>query len=248
MTQKDKYKLYLGDCLEVMDKLIEEGIVFDAIITDPPYGTTSCKWDSIIPLNEMWDRLNKLIKDDGTIVLFGSQPFSSELVHSNISMFRHEWIWGKDKSGNFMNCKFEPMKIHEHVLVFGKKKGTYNPIMELREEKNKRKNKPRVNTSNIITTKEFETKISKGDSDYKYPTSIKKFNSVRKGQHSCQKPIDWMEYLVKTYTNENDLILDFTMGSGSTGVAALNLNRRFIGIELEEKYFEIAKQRIELIK
>lgn len=208
-------------------------------------GTTACKWDSVIPLDEMWKRINKLIKPNSTILFFASQPFSSELIHSNINMFRHEWIWQKDKSGNFMNCKFEPMKIHEHIIVFGKQKGTYNPIMEKREEKNKRNNKPRVNKNNIISTKEFETKESRGNSDYKYPTSIKKFNSVRRGVHSTQKPVDLLEYLIKTYTNEGDLVLDFTMGSGSTGVGCIHLNRRFIGIELDKNYFNITKERIE---
>ena len=290
-VETDKYKLYRGDCLEVMDELIKEDILVDAIITDPPYGTTACKWDSIIPFNTyivvkegkryktlykdefmlkkfkeginikeaekeweenskegMWDKINKLIKDNSTMLFFASQPYCSKLIHSNIDIFRHEWIWQKDKSGNFMNCKFEPMKIHEHILVFGRQKGVYNPIMELREEKNKRNNKPRINTSNIISTKKFETKESRGNSDYKYPTSIKKFNSVRNGVHPTQKPVDLLEYLIKTYTSEGDLVLDFTMGSGSTGVACLNTNRRFIGIELDEKYFNIAKQRLENIK
>ena len=240
----ENYKLYNGDCLKIMDKLIEQGVEMDAIITDPPYGSTACKWDSVIPFDEMWKRLNKLIKKDGVILFFASQPFCSELIHSNINMFRHEWIWHKDKSGNFMNCKFEPMKVHEHIIVFGKQKGTYNPIMELREEKNKRKNKPRVNTSNILSTKVFETKESKGNSDYKYPTSIKFFNSVRRGFHPTQKPIELLEYLVRTYTNEGELILDFTMGSGSTGVACLNTDRKFIGIELDENYFDTAINRI----
>ena len=154
-----------GDCLELMKEIPDKSI--DMILCDLPYGTTACKWDSVIPFNEMWEKIDKLIKDNGTILFFASQPFCSELIHSNINMFRHEWIWQKDKSGNFMNCKFEPMKVHEHIVVFGKHKGTYNPIMELREEKNKRKNKPRVNTSNIITTKEFETKESRGNLDYK---------------------------------------------------------------------------------
>ena len=244
MVENERYKLYQGDCLEVMDGLISLGVKFDAIITDPPYGTTACKWDSVIPFDKMWERVNKLIKDDGTILFFASQPFCSKLIHSNINMFRHEWIWKKDKSGNFMNCKFEPMKIHEHIVVFGKRKGTYNPIMELREEKNKRKNKPRINSNNIISTKHFETKESRGNSDYKYPTSIKQFNSVRRGLHPTQKPVDLLEYLIKTYTNEGDLVLDFTMGSGSTGVAALNTNRRFVGIELDEDYFNIAVERL----
>ena len=245
MIKTDRYELYQGDCLETMNELIKNNVQVDLILTDPPYGTIACKWDSVIPFDKMWDRCNKLIKDNGVILLFGSQPFCSELIHSNMNMFRHEWIWQKDKSGNFMNCRFEPMKIHEHILVFGNKKGTYNPIMELREEKNKRKNKPRVNTSNIISTKKFKTKESRGNSDYKYPTSIKKFNSVRKSLHPTQKPVDLLEYLIKTYTNENELVLDFTMGSGSTGVACLNTNRRFVGIELDENYFNIAKERIE---
>ena len=242
---EERYKLYNGDCLQVMDKLIEQGVKVDAIICDPPYGTTACKWDTIIPFDDMWERLNKLIKPNGAIILFGSQPFYTRLVNSNIKMFRHEWIWGKDKSGNFMNCKFEPMKVHECIAVFGKNKVTYNPIMEIRPEKNKRNNKPRINTSNIISTKTFETKVSKGNSDYKYPTSIKQFNSVRKGVHPTQKPVDLLEYLIKTYTNENEIVLDFTMGSGSTGVACMNTNRRFIGIELNNDYFEIGKNRIE---
>ena len=290
MFENKDYEIYLGDCLEVMDKLIKQGVKVDSIICDPPFGTTACKWDTIIPFNRyikvkegrkykilykdefmlkkfkegvnikeaekewkenskegMWDKVDKLIKDDSTILFFASQPFCTELIHSNINMFRHEWIWQKDKSGNFMNCKFEPMKVHEHILVFGKQKGVYNPIMEKREEKNKRKNKPRVNTSNIITTKEFETKESRGNSDYKYPTSIKKFNSVRRGFHPTQKPVDLLEYLIKTYTNECNIVLDFTMGSGSTGVACLNTNRKFIGIELDKEYFNITKDRLDNI-
>ena len=238
----EHYKLYLGDCLEIMKTIPNKSI--DCIICDLPYGVTWQKWDNIISFDEIWKHYNRIIRDNGAIVLFASQPFCSELIHSNINMFRHEWIWHKDKSGNFMNCKFEPMKVHEHIIVFGKQKGTYNPIMELREEKNKRKNKPRVNTSNILSTKVFETKESKGNSDYKYPTSIKFFNSVRRGFHPTQKPIELLEYLVRTYTNEGELILDFTMGSGSTGVACLNTDRKFIGIELDENYFDTAINRI----
>jgi site-specific DNA-methyltransferase (adenine-specific) len=140
------------------------------------------------------------------------------------------------------------MKTHEHILIFGKVKGTYNPIMELRDEKNKRNNKPRLNTSNIISTQEFYTKESKGSDNYKYPTSVKYFNSVRKGKHPTQKPVELLEYLIKTYTNENELVLDNCMGSGSTGVSCINTNRNFIGIELDENYFNIAQNRINAAK
>ena len=170
-------KIYNMDCLEGMKYIDDKSI--DMILCDLPYGTTACKWDVIIPFEPLWEQYERIIKDNGAIVLFGSEPFSSYLRLSNIKLYRHEWIWYKDKSGNFMNCKFEPMKVHENIIVFGKKKVTYNPIMELREEKNKRNNKPRLNTSNIIHTQKFFTKESKCNADYKYPTSVKYFNSVR---------------------------------------------------------------------
>ena len=217
----------------------------DMILCDLPYGTTACKWDLIIPFESLWNQYERIIKDKGVIALFGSQPFSSLLVASNIKLFRHEWIWNKDKSGNFMNCKFEPMKTHEHILIFGKVKGTYNPIMELRDEKNKRNNKPRLNTSNIISTQEFYTKESKGNDDYKYPTSVKYFNSVRKGKHPTQKPVELLEYLIKTYTNKGEIILDNCMGSGTTAIACINTNRNYIGFENDNPYYELANKRIE---
>lgn len=234
--------IYQGDCLELMNGIPNKSI--DMILCDLPYGTTACKWDTVIPFELLWKQYERVIKDDGIIALFGSQPFMTELIHSNIKMFRHEWIWNKDKSGNFMNCKFEPMKVHESIAIFGKKKGTYNPIMELREEKNKRNNKPRTNTSNIISTKEFYTEKSKGNSDYKYPTSVKYFNSVRKGLHSTQKPVELCEYLIKTYTNEGEIVLDNCMGSGTTAIACINTKRNYIGMELDENYFNIAQNRI----
>ena len=238
-------KIYNMDCLEGMKLIADKSI--DMILCDLPYGTTACKWDTVIPFKPLWEQYERIIKDNGVIALFGSQPFMSELIHSNIKLFRHEWIWNKDKSGNFMNCKFEPMKVHEIVAIFGKKKGTYNPQMEVREEKNKRKNKSRTNTSNIISTKEFYTQESNGNNDYKYPTSVKYFNSVRGGQHPAQKPIDLLEYLIKTYTNENELVLDNCIGSGSTAVACTNTNRNYIGFELEKKYYDIATERTKTI-
>ncbi len=224
-----------------MDKISDKSI--DMVLCDLPYGTTACKWDTIIPFDLLWRQYERIIKDNGVIALFGSQPFMSMLIHSNIKLFRHEWIWQKDKSGNFMNCKFEPMKVHESIAIFGKRKGTYLPVMELREEKNKRNNKSRLNTSNIISTQQFYTEKSRGNSDYKYPTSVKRFNSVRRGLHPTQKPIDLLEYLIKTYTNEDDLVLDNTAGVLSTGLACENLGRRWINIELDENYCELGKSR-----
>ena len=242
------WMLYEGDCLEIMPLLPDKSI--DMILCDLPYGTTACKWDTVIPFEPLWEQYERIIKDDGAVVLFGSEPFSSYLRLSNIKLYRHEWIWYKDKSGNFMNCKFEPMKVHENIIVFGKKKVTYNPIMELREEKNKRNNKPRLNTSNIIHTQKFFTKESKGSSDYKYPTSVKYFNSVRNGLHSTQKPVALFEYLIKTYTDEDDLVLDNCMGVGTTAIACINTNRNYIGFEWSPKephdeYYKKAIERIE---
>ena len=216
----------------------------DMILCDLPYGTTACKWDTIIPFEPLWEQYERVIKDDGVIALFGSNPFLSILITSNVKLFRHEWIWNKDKSGNFMNCKFEPMKVHEHVAIFGKKKSIYNPIMEIRDEKNKRKNKSRVNTSNIISTQEFYTHESKGNDDYKYPTSVKYFNSVRNGLHPTQKPVELMEYLISTYTNRGELVLDNCAGSSTTLVACQNLNRKGVGIELKKEYCDVSKIRL----
>jgi site-specific DNA-methyltransferase (adenine-specific) len=248
------YKLYQGDCLEVMDGLIEEGIKFDAIIADPPYGTTACKWDSVIPFDAMWERLNKLIKDNGAIVLFGSQPFTSELVHSNINNYKHYWIWDKEICGAFALAKKRPMIVTEEILVFSKNNNriNYYPIMEDAISKNIR---PVNLGSSVSEATPVSSGIAKSDKNYnpkkRYPKNIIKYSKYNKEcnqlnrVHPTQKPVEILEYLIKTYTNEGDLVLDFTMGSGSTGVACLNTNRKFIGIELDEKYFNIAKDRIE---
>ena len=235
--------LYCGDCLEIMPKLIQEGIKVDAIIADIPYGTTACKWDSVIPFEPMWDCLNQLIKDNGAIVLFGSQPFTSSLIMSNPKMFKYSWVWNKKIQGGFLNAKKQPLKIHEDIIVFNTK--TYNPQMI--EGKYRTKGK-RSKQSECFG----KTNLTYSDNNNKYyPKSILEDypNTDRKNKiHPTQKPIALMEYLIKTYTNENELVLDFTMGSGTTGVACKNLNRRFIGIEKDEKYFEIAKNRIESTK
>ena len=237
---KSNYSLFQGDCLEVMDYLIEQGIKIDAIITDPPYGTTRNKWDSIIPLDEIWKRLDKLVKSNGAIVLFAQTPFDKVLGASNLKMLRYEWIWNKKLGTGHLNAKKMPMKQHENILVFYKNLPTYNPQM--------REGKPYHKTPST-TSSNYGKQIAMGGTSNgeRYPISILDFsNANRKDRlHPTQKPVDLLEYLIKTYTNEGDLVLDFTMGSGSTGVACMNLNRKFIGIELDKKYFDIAKNRIE---
>jgi site-specific DNA-methyltransferase (adenine-specific) len=234
-----KIDLYKGDCLEVMDELIEQGVKVDAIITDPPYGTTACKWDSVIPFDEMWQRLNKLIKPNGAIVLFGSEPFSSALRMSNIKNYKYDWVWEKEQGANFMLMKYQPYKVHENILVFSNKTHFYNP--------QKTKGNPYISAKGLSgeavgNVKKVQTKNS-GD---RFPRSVQKFTTDKsKSKHPTQKPVALMEYLIKTYTNENELVLDFTCGSGSTLVGCLNTNRRGIGIEMDDKYFDIAKKRIE---
>ena len=236
----DNYQLYNGDCLEVMDYLIEQGVNVDCILTDPPYGTTQCKWDSIIPFDEMWERLNKLIKPNGAIVLFGSEPFSSNLRLSNLKDYKYDWVWEKPQGVNPLLAKKQPLNNIEYIHIFYKKQSIYNPQFEdgtpykITRDKNKR-----LCEINNHIFKETTT-INEGK---RYPKRILKFKRET-GMHPTQKPVALLEYLIKTYTNENEIVLDFTMGSGSTGVACMNLNRKFIGIELEERYFDIAINRI----
>jgi DNA modification methylase len=222
--------LMQGDCLERM-KEIPDGSV-DLVLCDPPYGTTACKWDSIIDLELMWDQLKRVIKPNGAIVLFGSEPFSSVLRVSNLKNFKYDWIWNKEKGANIGVLKHQPSKVHENISVFSYKTHIYNPLMEKRPEKNKRNNKPRFNKVGIQGEGNFFVEKSRGNLDFKYPTSVKFFNTVRGGIHPTQKPVELMEYMIKTYTNEDETVLDFTMGSGSTIKAALNTNRKSIGIEM----------------
>jgi DNA modification methylase len=244
--------LYKGDCLEVM-KDIPDGSI-DAIITDPPYGTTACKWDSVIDFELMWEQLNRIIKPNGAIVLFGSEPFSSALRMSNIKNYKYDWKWDKIRPSNFLNAKRQPLRRHEDVCVFYKKQCTYNRQFTEKDKKDQRPNERE-------TRKKFKNKKSQehtgehfvgfsDDWDYTKtnPQSIITFlkgeTKGSKFKHPTQKPTALMEYLIKTYTNENETVLDFTMGSGSTGVACKNTNRKFIGIEQDEKYFNIAEERI----
>jgi site-specific DNA-methyltransferase (adenine-specific) len=233
-----------GDCLEVMDELIHNGAKFDAIITDIPYGTTECKWDTIIPFDEMWNKLKKIRKDNTPIILFGKQPFTSYLNISNIDEFKYEIIWEKDKGTDFGNANRKPLNIHENISVFYKKQPKYNKIKDEGEpyiRKNKRNNgKEDLN----FKSDNSGTWINKGG---RTPTTVRKINRYsaggKKPLHPTQKPIELLEWLIKSYSNKNDIILDFTAGSMTTGLAAEQLNRRWICIEKEEKYCELGKQR-----
>ena len=232
--------LMQGDCLELL-KTIPDGSV-DMILTDPPYGTTACKWDSVIPFEPMWEQLKRIIKPNGAIVLFGSEPFSSALRMSNIKQYKYDWIWDKKAKGGFLNAKKRPLKQTENISVFNSK--IYFPIMEVRgKERTKGLYNKKKGDGDMVYGK-FEN-IGSFNNTY-YPSNILEFsNASQKGKvHPTQKPVALLEYLIKTYTQENETVLDFTMGSGSTGVAAKNLNRSFIGIELDETYFKIAKERI----
>jgi site-specific DNA-methyltransferase (adenine-specific) len=230
-------KVYLGDCLEVMKDIPDKSI--DMILCDLPYGTTACKWDTIIPFEPLWEQYKRIIKDNGAIVLTASQPFTSALVMSNIKMFKYEWIWDKDRSCGSVLAKIRPLKYHENVLVFCKSKEIYNPQMTKGKMQKKASGGKSDNYGNVP--------IVRYNSDTYYPRSIQTFKACHNmtGKvHPTQKPVALFEYLIKTYTNEGDLVLDNCMGSGTTGVACKNLNRHFIGIEKDKEYFKIAEHRI----
>lgn len=234
-----------GDCLEEMKKISDGSI--DLVLTDPPYGTTACKWDTIIPFEPMWEQLKRITKKNGAIVLFGSQPFTSALVMSNPKMFKYEWVWEKSHPTGFGSSKYNPLKYHENILIFSDGATTYNPQMT--------KGVPNHSMGKIVNGGKIESEsyikikaVQSQQSENKYPKSVQKVSNPRtKNMHPTQKPVALMEYLIKTYTNEGETVLDFTMGSGTTGVACKNLNRNFIGIELDETYYNIAKERIENI-
>lgn len=239
-------KLMRGDCLELM-KEIPAGSV-DMILTDPPYGTTACKWDSVIPFEPMWEQCRRLIKNSGVIALFGSEPFTSRLICSNLKEFKYNWIWQKNKCTGFLNAKKQPLNDHETISVFYKKQCTYNPQMTTAEKVYKRGFVVRDKDKNIQQSDNYGEQKSflQADNGIRYPKRIQYFdnNFTREQLHPTQKPVALLEYIIKTYTNEGDTVLDFTMGSGSTGVACVNTNRDFIGIELNEGYFAIAEKRI----
>lgn len=241
------YKLYCGDCLEIM-RDIPDGSV-DMILCDLPYGTTACKWDTIIPFELLWEQYKRIIKDYGAICLFANEPFASYLRISNIEQYKYDWTWEKENGTNFATVKYQPFRKTEKILVFGdfatsynkKRPKNYNPqFSEGKPYSIKRK----AGQREILHTGANKATTYDNLEGKRYPTDIVKFNN-EKGLHPTQKPVSLLEYLIKTYTNEGETVLDNCMGSGSTGVACINTNRNFIGIELDEKYFEIAKGRIE---
>lgn len=231
--------LRLGDCLQIM-KTIEDNSI-DAIITDPPYGTTACKWDSVIDFELMWEQLNRIIKPNGAIVLFGSEPFSSALRMSNINNYKYDWKWDKVIGSGFQVAKYKPMMRSEDICIFGTGgKVNYYPLKIKRDKPIK----------GYAVNNSLSNPLAKADKKvrtytHKNPTNILEYRKVKGTVHPTQKPIELMEYLIKTYTKEDETVLDFTMGSGSTMVACVSANRNGIGIEKDENYFNIAKKRVE---
>lgn len=229
-----------GDCLERM-KDIETGSV-DMVLADPPYGTTACKWDSVIPLGPMWEQLKRIIKPNGAIVMTATQPFTSALGASNLRELRYSWQWKKPHTGQ-LNAKRMPLKNFEDVLVFYSKQPTYNPQMSSGEPYVRGLRLSQAVSQECYGVQRAHATINEGG---RYPTQLLEFsNRLDAKFHPTQKPVALMEYLIKTYTNDGETVLDFTMGSGTTGVACANVNRKFIGIELDSGYFELAKSRIE---
>ncbi|MEB3220186.1 MAG: site-specific DNA-methyltransferase [Nostocales cyanobacterium 94392] len=237
-------KLYKGDCLLEMDK-IPDGSV-DLILADPPYGTTACKWDNVIPFGPMWAHIWRVLKPNGACVLFGSEPFSSLLITSELAFFKYSLIWEKTKVSHFAQAPYRFLSIFENLLIFSKggcsknakNKMIYNPQGVNDCEKICKGKAHSDHRPSSTVQKDYVQKKTN------YPKNILKFKSDNAKEHPTQKPVALLEYLIKTYTNENETVLDFTMGSGSTGVACVNTNRNFIGIEMDDKYFEIAEKRI----
>lgn len=246
--------LYRGDLFEECKKIDDKSI--DAIITDLPYGTTACAWDAIIPFDKMWEAIERLLKPNAPFITTSSQPFTSALVMSNPSWFKYEWIYQKIAGSNFAQAKYQPMKEHESVLVFCDGRANYYPIKEPRKGSGLERTKYSYNPSNTgkrdtIGGFEMTHANHNGNNELRYPSSVQLFNnraSGDRGLHPTQKPVALYEYLVKTYTLDGQTVLDFCMGSGTTGIACINANRKFIGIELDTNYYNIAKERIEKAK
>ena len=243
----ENYKLYHGDCLEIMKNIPNKSI--NLILCDLPFGTTRNKWDKIISFNKLWEQYNRIITDNGCIALFGQEPFTSKLIMSNLKMFKYRITWEKTLASGQLNCNYAPLKKYEDIIIFSKssacyvknkeKAMVYNPQFSVGEPY---KIKRKAVSSKIYDKQKENSCINDG---FRYPTDIIKFSNPRvKNGHPTQKPVDLLEYLIRTYTNEDDIVLDNCMGSGSTGVACLNTNRKFIGIELDKNYFNIAVSRI----
>ena len=238
-------KIYNEDCLIGMQRIPDKSI--DAIICDLPYGITACKWDSIIPFGPLWEQYNRVIKDNGAIVLFGAQPFTSRVVMSNLNDFRYEIIWEKDRPSNPLVANKRIMPQHENILIFYKKQPTYNPQKVIRLEKNKKNSNPDLKNSHKTETKgnTLLNSSTHNADDYRHPYSIYFSPCVKNGSfHPTQKPVKLIEYLIKTYTNEGETVLDNCMGSGTTAIACLNTNRNFIGFEMDKTYYQIGCDRI----
>lgn len=232
-----------GDCLELMKEIQDNSI--DMILCDLPYGTTACKWDDIIPFDKLWEQYERIIKDNGAIVLFGQEPFSSLLRISNLKTYKYDWYWEKERLTNISQVKRRAGKTVETISVFYKKQPTYNPQMSIYTGP-KRTNKVKNGKLGILTDNQNKKVYEYKDNGLRYPTQILKFqrDCLTCNLHPTQKPVALLEYLIKTYTNEKETVLDNCMGSGSTGIACQNTNRNFIGFELDEKYFNIAKERL----
>ena len=236
-------KIYNEDCLEGMKRIEDKSI--DMILCDLPYGTTQNKWDSIIPLDKLWKQYERIIKDNGCIALFSQSPFDKVLGSSNLKLLKYEWIWEKNKSTGFLNSKKMPLKAHENILIFYKKPPTYNPqgliekdIPTINKGDRGKKDRGAGGTNYGIATKDSVQKYEN------YPRDVLKFGVVMKPIHPTEKPTDLLEYFIKTYTNENDVVLDNTIGCGSTAIACLNTNRNYIGFELDKTYCDLANERI----
>lgn len=238
-----------GDCLDVMKGIQDKSI--DMILCDLPYGISALKWDSVIPFDLLWKEYERIIRDNGAIVLFGSEPFSSLLRTSNLKLYKYDWKWEKPSGANFLNFKYQPAKVYEDIMVFSKgassysKNGNmvYNPIMEEGKPYTQKSGKQKFDYGNATVRTPIESVITKNDGK-RYPRAIQKFAYDKDKLHPTEKPIALLEYLIKTYSNDGDLILDNTMGSGSTCVAAINTNRDYIGIEMNKNYYDIACKRV----
>ena len=243
-------KIYNEDCLEGMKRIPDKYV--DMILCDLPYGTTACKWDSVIPLEALWSQYTRIIKDNGAIVLTAIEPFASILRMNDVGRYRHEWIWNKENAGNFIQAKNHPLRVHENVLVFSKNKVRYYPIMTDADPKNIRPlgvKKQKSDFMGKVSGGEFKS-ADNYDPKKRFPKTIVTYNARAKEcnnvnrLHPTQKPVELFEYLIRTYTNDNETILDNCMGSGTTAIASINTNRNFIGFELDETYFNLANERI----
>ena len=238
-----------GDCLELMKSIPDNSI--NLVLTDPPYGTTACKWDTVIDFELMWTQLKRITKDNGAICLFGNEPFSSSLIMSNVKCFKYRWTWDKKIPSGMSYARYRPMQQTEDIQIFTSngEKTFYFPQKTKRDKPISHGSKSREFSGKVLSKtapmSSGSKRLKSGVYEYKNPVTHIVFDKIRRGSvHPTQKPVPLLEYLIKTYTLENETVLDFTMGSGSSGVAAINLGRKFIGIELDDNYFKIAEDRI----